>query len=509
MKPLPKEQWQYTRAYCKKGAEMDGAEEGRRIAKGFGLIALTNIISVLIGFSTSAIIARSLGVAAFGEFSLALAIFATALTICVFGLNFAAIRYVSKFEGDNKGADARGVIRSALVLGVALSILFAVITFLFSGRLAVLFQKNIGSPLRIFALGIVFAGAMAILLAVFQGLQKFGSFSKLTIFHNSAKLILVAALLFLGAGTIGATIGIVGAYVATCMLGFYFIRKYARFRHKTNFFPYLKLLSYGFSLSVYTWLFFGINRISIYLLGIFSPSSELGLYSGALMLTQGFFIIPDSLNSVLFPALSRMYGRRGMPLQRIMHYSWKFGALITFPVLVYIGIFAPQIVYLVFSSGYTNSASVLRIMLAVGFSYFFYSTAVSVLLAADNRRFLVQSALLAVIGGIISGFFLVPNYGSAGAALTDGISYLLLSASAVFVLKRNNFNVPYRIIFKAALSSLLLGVFLWYSVPYLKTLFDGFVFSLIGLILYSGSLLLSKTIDVSDLRILSKIFIKR
>lgn len=50
---------------------MDNAEAGRNIAKGFGLIALTNVISVILGFSTIAIIARYIGVAEFGEFSLA------------------------------------------------------------------------------------------------------------------------------------------------------------------------------------------------------------------------------------------------------------------------------------------------------------------------------------------------------------------------------------------------------------------------------------------------------
>lgn len=50
---------------------MDNAEAGRSIAEGFGLIAFTNILSVILGFSTSAIIARYLGVSEFGEFSLA------------------------------------------------------------------------------------------------------------------------------------------------------------------------------------------------------------------------------------------------------------------------------------------------------------------------------------------------------------------------------------------------------------------------------------------------------
>ncbi len=483
---------------------MDGVHSAKNAVKGTGFVLFSNILNAVLGFATSAVIARGLGIEAFGKFSLTLAIFGIALMFSGLGVGTSAVRLIAEQIGKKRRDLAGGVMKRALLVVASSGLVIAAAFFILSGDIAIFFQKEISGYLKIASIGIFFAGLMAFLMSVFQGLQKLELYSFTTIFNTASKLLLVVALVGLGAE--GALSGIVIAYVLTGVVGFYLLKKAWDFSLKTADYPYRKLFSLSLPLAFVGWLNFIMSRSSMYLLGLFSGSMDIGIYGGALVFAQALFIVPDAMGTALLPALSEIKGRGGgTSLAGFVKYTLKFGAVITFPFIVYLVVFAPRLISLTLGGGYAESAGVLQLMSLVGFSYFFYAIYNNALVSLGKQNLLCKIMLVSLVVLIASGILLIPVYGAAGAAIADGAGYLLACLLGYAALRKFvTFDLKQTLL-KIILSSAVTGVFLIYSLPFVKTVFTGIFVSLLAFLVYAASVLLLRVFSNSDMELIKKI----
>jgi len=488
---------------------MDDIKNARNLVKGSGFALAANLINGVIGFSTSLLIAKALGAEGYGEFSLTLAVFGIFMSVSSLGISSAAAKYTGEFIGQRRPAAAAGVfITSAKMTGLVFSA-SAILLYVFSGEIAGFFSKDIGPLLRIMAPGLLLGGAMSLLLSSFQGFQLFGCYSITEIMHNIVKLLAVALLLGAGLGALGATAGIVVGYAAAAALGMLLIFKWANLRKNEQVVKPSELILMGLPLAAAGYFMFLTTRGTTYLLGIFASSAAVGVYSAALIFGYELFVLSDSLNAAFFPVFSAVHGGGGRErFAGFFTHTLRLGSILVFPIVVYIGTFAPQIIGLFLGANYAQSAGTLRILLLMGLSYFMYSTCLSAFVAMGKAKKVLLLSTVPLASVFLIGTLVIPLYGVKGAAMTDSAAFAAAAAAAVWLIRKEvGTPLPLKGILKAALSAAGMGVFLFYMSGMAKTILAGALLSAASAVIYVSLLFILRIFEKSDAEMIEKIFI--
>lgn len=481
---------------------MDGIENAKSLIKGSGLTLVSNGINAIFGVVTSSLIARALGVEGYGLFSFTILIFAFALTFGNLGVSTVTVKLIAE-RAERSRSKWWGIAKSAILITLVVNLLFAILLLVSAGYISLFFGKEVTPYLRLAALGVVFAALMNIIMGILLGLQRIDLQTGLTITHNFLKLGFVFLLLKMG--ILGAMAGIIIAYILTVVLGGYFLRKHCGLNLEKRGFPRWNMLSLGFPIAVFGVLASGVAKTSVYMLGFFSSATELGIYGGAYILAQVFFMIPDAMNNALLPLLSRIAkGRKGF-FRIFSKYTLKFGAMVTFPIIVYFAVFAPSLISVLLRQEYSKSAGVLQLLSVLGFGYFFYGIFSNMLIALGKQKKLVKVHVISLVVIVILGILLVPKYGASGAALADGIAYLVAALNYFIILRKNLDMKGFLDVGKIVLASLAVGVFLYVSSNYATSVLRGLIISFFSVVFYLALMLLLKVLRREDMRNIYKI----
>src|SRR3989344_5650328 len=142
------------------------------IAKSANIVFIGMILSKILGFLYRAIIAR-MGVSEYGVISLGLAITSFLITISLMGLDFGVLRYVSLYSEKNNHKKAEKAISTATLISGTLSIILAIIIFVYASYLADLFNnKDIEIVLKIMAFVLPFDVLRIIFFSALKSLKK-------------------------------------------------------------------------------------------------------------------------------------------------------------------------------------------------------------------------------------------------------------------------------------------------------------------------------------------------
>jgi O-antigen/teichoic acid export membrane protein len=145
------------------------------------LLRRTGLVMLGTGFSKGLLlvlelfIARALGAAGYGAFSLGLATLFVVANAALLGLNFGVIQYLSVHQEEQRPDLVRGVLRTSLVVTALTGVVAGAAVWLAADFLAIrVFSKpELAQALRIIALAIPFETMNQNLSAGFRGLRRF------------------------------------------------------------------------------------------------------------------------------------------------------------------------------------------------------------------------------------------------------------------------------------------------------------------------------------------------
>jgi O-antigen/teichoic acid export membrane protein len=202
------------------------ASHSRSILKGSGIIFAGVVLELGIGFVAQIVIARTLGRSGFGEVSIGVTIFTIGSTLALLGTHTSVGRYLPRYESP---ADRRGILLTAMQIGMGFSILATVGLVVFAESIAtqVFDSPGMAPVLRIFALAIPFLSLVKLSGAGMQGIKKALPrvyIRNVTLPITRFGLVIVAVAVGLG------SVGIAGAYlfahVGAGLLGLYYLWKH-------------------------------------------------------------------------------------------------------------------------------------------------------------------------------------------------------------------------------------------------------------------------------------------
>ncbi|TGN17188.1 oligosaccharide flippase family protein [Leptospira idonii] len=169
------------------------------------------------------------------------------------------------------------------------------------------------------------------------------------------------------------------------------------------------------------------DRLEIFFLNQFHPPEIVADYGTALQLFSGFVIILSTFNSIIYPKLSRLADSEEFP--NFLKKSVALGGLIAFLLLP--GIFlAEPILTLLFGAKYSNSISVFKILYPNFLLQLVFAPLGTALFALGQPKMLAGLALLRLALGAVFDFWIIPDWGANGAAISlflgQVVSWLIL-----------------------------------------------------------------------------------
>lgn len=395
-------------------------------------IMAEKFFNLSIAFLVTIFVARYLGPEQFGMLSYAISLVSLFAIVGHMGLSGLVIREIVKKpnEIDTTLGTTFFLKLFGIIIGFALLVLF---TFL---------SEDIGSSefwiLIIVALSVLFQPFSVINFWFSSQVQaKYISLSSVIALLVSSvfKILLiissVSVVLFAYANLLQSLI------VAIFLI--YFYKKHATVLIKSWKFSFTRakeLLSQGWMIflgSIFAIIYLKVDQVMLkWLIG----SEEVGVYSVASTLSEGWYFIPIAIVSSLFPKLIKLRETDERQFNKRLQKIFDLLFILAFFVAMLVTLFASPIILLFFGEEYISSATILTIHIWAALFIF--------MRAAFSKWILIEGALmfslitqgLGAVANVGLNFLLIPHYEGIGAAYATLISYAMASYISLLLYKK-------------------------------------------------------------------------
>ena len=434
------------------------------IARNAAFLMLGQALSWSLGLAFIWLVPRSVGAAAWGEWSLAGAITAVVTSLAGLGLGTLLIKDVSR-----EPARAGEYVSAALATQLMMSAPFAVIV----GTFALVAHYPVHTRIVI---AIVTAAALITFLttpvtAALIGLQKMHLNSLGTLITSG--LVSLAAILLVklaAVGIIAISLAAVAGATAAAAVQIVGLRRYARFSLKFNW-PLIRHLvvgglpywSSGLFLSIYVW-------IDAVMLSLMTSNTEVGWYGAATKLISTLGFLPYIITMAFFPAISHGYRHDRAAMGRLAQVSLRLLVSLGLPVVVGTAVVGPQIARLMYGWAFAPAGQILVVLSLTLLPMFVATLVNSFLIAADRQLVwtwvMGASCVLNPAINLVSISFFERAYhnGALGASYALLITDTLIGIAALVLLPKELWASVRAIVpavGRAAAAAGLMGVLVW------------------------------------------------
>jgi O-antigen/teichoic acid export membrane protein len=344
------------------------------------------------------------------------------------GMNSAMIKYLAQYNAEKNNEGVRSVLIGGLVFELLTGTLLTLVCYFSAGFIAttIFSMPELKILIEFASLSIISDSFLKVSQSTFTGMERMEYYSLTQILNSVIRCSVAPLLVVMGFGVLGAIQGQIVAQIASGLVGLtiYFVvfLKHTGLNTKIvdrkmlgtikTMFKYsvplsISVIAGGFLPQYYTTL---LNHSTVL------PTAEaysfaMGNYSSALNFSVliTFFTIP--INTVLFPAFSKLKETvDNKHIQIMFKSSVKYGALLTVPVSLMIMVLSKPLVYSLVKTTYTDAPFYLALYCII----FLYATmgnlSTSNVLNGQGRTDLsMKMSLLTLgVGLVLSVIFIIP-----------------------------------------------------------------------------------------------------
>lgn len=425
---------------------LEGREYLKKVIGNISWLTIEKIFQSILGLFIIAWVARYLGPENFGIMNYAIAYVALFATFSRLGLTGIVVRNIV-----NHPSNKEKYLGSAFILKVFGSFLVIILSLL---SIFIVEPGNNQMALFVFiiSLGVLFR-SFDVIEYWFQSQVK----SKYTAFSRSFSFGIVSMIKVLLILSNAPLVWFVMTYlienaISAIFLIIYYIRK-----EKTSIFNWeikvvtvknlLKdswpLILSGVAVALYM-------RIDQVMIGSMLDSTQLGIYSAAVMLSESWYFIPGIIAGSVFPAILEAKKKSERLYLNRLQMLYTFFTWFTIPIALLITILSPYIINTLYGSEYSAAATVLSIHIWAGVFVFLGSASGKYLIAENHTKVAFYRTLLGLLVNIILNIILIPVYGIVGAAISTLVSYcfaayisnsIFKKTRIIFIMQTKSFNL--------------------------------------------------------------------
>lgn len=398
-----------------------------RFARNLFWLTTTQFLALGAGFFTVVYAARALGDVAFGQISFAQNVINYLLLITDFGFTTKAVPLLAKAR--ERTAELADVIVS---LRLALAALATAVTMI-----ALLFAPGAETKKLVVLLFVLTVSPAVFDFSwVFSAHEKMRPVGLLQLFRNAATLILLVTFLRFNANVVTAAGIYLIVAVATAGLSFIWYRQsFGKLRLRFSWSstkPFLDLaLPLGLSLLMIR-LYYGSD---IFFLSYFFGDQMVGWYNAGFKITNVLIMIAGFYGSVLLPTLSHQLARSAENARNIMYQSWRILLAVVLPVLIVGGVFADEMMALIYGPAFLPGAAPFRWLLVATGIVFAAVVFTNGMIAFEMQKFFLGLVAATAAVNLLLNYFVIPRFAMTGAALTAALAQAMVLAGGIYALR--------------------------------------------------------------------------
>ncbi len=410
------------------------------IARGATTAMTVRILGGLLGFGFDVLVARMLGTDGAGRYFLAVSMVLIGSEIGRLGTDATMVRFVASSVEMGNWLTAKSSFHKCLAISVFGSIVASVAIWVAAAPLAEqFFEKPDLTPLlRLSCLAIVPLSIMNATGQALRGLKDIRGFITVTsLFRNGFPLVLGATLIPLY-GVEGAIWSLAISFTVASAIG------YGMWKKKTdsadpvgNPIPVPEILKSCLPLVGVSIASIVMRRSPIIILGRFAPESSVGILGIAQRVVALLSLVLTAVNSIAAPKFAAMHVSSDRELlARTVRRTTAILAVAAFPVFL-VFVFGSKLILSFFGPSVASGATVL-VILATGRYLNVFSGPVGILLVmTGHERLQRNTSILTAIICVIICLYLIPDYGSTGAAAAIAVALTTQNLIAVVLVRRN------------------------------------------------------------------------
>lgn len=425
------------------------------------------------------IMARYYGSQTFGQFTSAHTLSTIFILLADFGFDI--------FLTTELARNKQNAVRLFQLL-YSLKVVFSFIALIVMWSLSMFGNFSTETKALIFILSIytIFTALSNFIFAFYKGLERLEYETKVSLFINIGLILIAFPLIILKVNVLLLAVAFVATRVFGFVIGIILSRKLVPgILFKLDFNGFIevknKILVFGFFL-LFNNLFFQLDTI---LLSLWKGDHEVGVYQAVFKLVMLPLVIPDIFISTLMPLLSRLKIENELQWKKVGYLMNKILLAIVVPFSIVLFVYSEQIIKLIYGiNDYSDSVPILRIF-ALTLFIRFSSEACALMLTTSNRQKVrLYTVIIATLLNFIINYFLIPHFGTYGAAITSlitnffvGIIYYMTNSNLILEFLLNVKVISFLVISLAIayLFWLINSVSIFFSAPVI-----GIIFSLIA-----------------------------
>lgn len=407
------------------------------------------ITGLLVATLFALIVSRTLGAAAWGEFSLSLSIISVGAIIAAAGFETLLLKETSSEE---PGYPLGRLYSKSMQISMTISIVIAGVIYANSASIAsVLFESpQLSISFKIASISIPAYTLLNINAGVLQGLKQLKKYVSIRyVLHHAGGLLLFLIILVFYTGSHIVILAYTISMYFIAVTSYYWVRKEWK-NLPTNFSESISnistsgLLLTASPFMIASLLFFVKGWIDTILIGVFMDESSVGIYNIALKLTALLGITLSAVSAVSTPMYSEAYSSGDKQrLQSHVHQSSAIVFYTSFPLFLILILFSEQILGL-FGAEFRTGTNALVILAGGGLINAYFGAAGYFMQMTGSQVALQYITLATVITGLLLNIYLIPIYGIDGAAIATTIAILIWNLwCVIYIRKRYDVDVYY------------------------------------------------------------------
>lgn len=392
----------------------------RAILKDSAAILCVKMAMPLSYFIVTVSVARLLGTADFGILAIVFSYYAIFRILSVFGIDLSLIKEVARDE-----EKAGFYLGSALITGIFLSVVNMLImncVFYLAG-----YSNDVKTNGLIISLLLLAEPPNRYLESVFIALRKSKYILFSILFAEPVKIACAIAVMLIYKSLIPVAMVLLGGQLFSLLIKLIFFKRLS-LKPKLSF--NLGIITDIFKASFTMALISGISSfflaIDVIVLSKIKGELSVGLYSAAYKFITLAFLFADSFGITLLPVLAKAYQDSKALFQELISISLKYFIVFAFAFAIPVFFFSPQLIAVIFGSGFINSSDILRILIFASIFFCGSYLYARMLFSANAQRYDLLSLVVACAVNLLLNIYFTLKWDYIGTAYATTVSAVIL-----------------------------------------------------------------------------------
>lgn len=451
-------------------------------------IFLAKLITSLASFIAIVVFSRGLGADPLGVYYPFVALLGILSLPTNFGLSLAVEKRISE------GKERSQYLGGGIFMRIILLMIFSIPIYIYQDPIA----NYVGADIaKILLIALWFQVAANFSMAVLKGELRVGETALIRVLQPLIWLSVGYALLSIGYDVEGIIYSHILGTIAMFLIATWRISIYPSVpqqRHLKSLFEFGK---YSFVNSIggliYSWMDVLILTAFVSL-EIASTRGEIGAYENAWRVSLLVTFVSRSIAQVVFPQISEWSAQDNTDkIERVLAKAIVPGLIIVPPAFVGVILFSEEILTYLFGAEFTVAATALVVLVGLRFFQAIDGIYGRVLDAFDRPDLTMIATIVSIITNLLLNVVLIYSLGILGAAIATTVAFTIKTLIDVHYMgKFIEIKISYRILGWSSISSMLMGVFLYWikAITGIRSLIELLIFVCMGAAVYGTCLLL-------------------